>query len=198
MIMKGHASLKLTFVGVCSLVMVAAATLPTWAASSQVVQPPAAAPAPAPPSLVPPQVTSAPATAAAPARRAATPPTMRPSASRPTVAQRPSVAAPTVVPPSALARPRGRGQFVPNLPEAAQALAIAFEKDQQTYQDEMRQKLESRRATFRTELERLQDELTKAGKLDEAVAVRNYLRMATSTGTRPMTAGRGGRGGGGR
>ena len=81
---------------------------------------------------------------------------------------------------------------VTKLPEPARALADAFSKDQQTYLAEMLQKTAARREVFTTEMQRLQDELTKAGNLDDAVAIRDYLRMAA-----PVTL-RGRSGGGGR
>lgn len=192
MIMKGRASLRLTFVGICSLAVVAVATLPTWAASSQVAQPPVVAPA----STTPP-VMAAPPSSSAP--QTVIPPVTPQASSRPRVAQRPAAVPPTrpmvqTVPPAG----RGRGNFSPNLPEVALPLAEAFSKDQQAYLAEMLQKTAARREVFVAEMQRLQDELTKAGNLDDAVAIRDYLRMSTPVTTQRPTTGRGGVAGGGR
>lgn len=199
MIMKGRTSLRLTLVGICSLVVLAAATLPTWAASPQTVQPstppPAATPAPPAPAQMP-----APPPPAAQAQRPATPPvvpvpTARPSGGRGIVTAAPATMTPAPSPQGApFPAVRGRGGVTPTLPTAAHPLVDAFEKDQQAYLAEMQQKIEARRATFRAEMQRLQDELTRAGNLDDAVAIRDYLRRSAPAGLRPMV-GRGGRGG---
>ena len=193
MIMKGRASLRLTFVGICSLAVVAAATLPTWAASPEVSQPPVAVPAPVPPAAAAAPAPSAPqAAAAAPLRRPSVPPTGQATTQRPVVAQRPTAARPAPVV-YGLPQGRGRATTTANLPEAARALADAFSKDQQTYLEELTTKMSARRDVFNAEMQRLQDELTKAGNLDDAVAIRDYLRMGAPAGLRPVT-GRGGRG----
>lgn len=194
MIMQGRASLRLTFVGICSLAVVAAAALPTWAASSQVAQPPAVVPAPAPPTAIATAAPSLPAprtVSAQPTRPSSAPPSVQAATRRAAVAQRPSTPpAPVTI------GVQGRGSMAANLPEAARALADAFSKDQQAYLAEMMQKVSARREVFNAEMQRLQDELTKAGNLDDAVAIRDYLRRgATPTSAlRPQT-GRGGRGG---
>lgn len=196
MIMKGRTSLRLTSVGLCSLAVVAAAALPTWAASPQAVQPPAAAPATLPPTVVATSAQPTPQAVAAPRLRPTTvPPTVvQAPTRRPTAAQRPSAA--PVEPPvfAGTSLDRGRANTAA-LPEAARALADAFEKDQQRFLEELTQKLSARRDAFHAEMQRLQDELTKAGNLDDAVAVRDYLRGGTPTTVFRPTTGRGGRGG---
>lgn len=178
MIMQGRTSLRLTFVGICTLAVVAAVTLPTWAASPQVPQPPVVAAAPAPPAV--------------PSAPASIPPVVQAPTLRSVVTQ--SRPAPPPPPPPPLLSGRGRSNVEVNLPEAARALVDAFSKDQQTYYAEMLQKTEARRATLTAEMQRLQDELAKAGNLDDAVAIRNYLRRATPSGDQRPTV-RGGRGG---
>lgn len=179
MIMKGRASLRLTFVGLCSLAAVATATLPTWAASVQQATPPVVAAAPS----------AAPATAAPQAQSGSVPRAIRVPPSGQVLTQvptlRPQVATPTG---------RGRSLVAPSVPQAARDLESAYEKDQQALREK-----------FIADLQRLQDELTKAGNLDDAVAVRDYVRRVTA-GQRMLTfrpvAGRGvtsansGRGGG--
>jgi beta-lactamase regulating signal transducer with metallopeptidase domain len=196
MIMKGRTSLRLTSVGICSLVVVAAAALPTWAASPQESQPPAAAPVMVPPASAASPAQPVPQAVAAPrSRPMSVPPTvMQAPTRRPPAAQRPT-AAPSE-PPVFAGTYLGRGRAnTANLPEAARALAEAFEKDQQAYQEEMMRNTAARRQRFNAEMQGLQDELTKAGKLDEAVAVRDYLRAGTPTSIfRPTSVGRGGRG----
>lgn len=191
MIMKGRTSLRLTFLGICSLIVIAAATLPTWAASAQV------APPSGPPVMAAPPSTAAPQAAPPATRRPSSPPVVQAPTPRPPAAQRPAAVPPTrpmvqTVPPTG----RGRGGISPNLPEVARPLAEAFSQDQQAYLAEMLQKTAARREVFVAEMQRLQDELTKAGNLDDAVAIRDYLRMSSST-QRPTT-GRGAVGGGGR
>jgi beta-lactamase regulating signal transducer with metallopeptidase domain len=179
MIMQGRTSLRLTFVGICTLAVVAAVTLPTWAASPQVPQPPVVAAAPAPPAV--------------PSAPASVPPVVQAPTLRSVVTQsRP--APPPPPPPPPVMGVRGRGNVMATLPEPARALADAFAKDQQAYIEEMTQKVTARRATFTAEMQRLQDELAKAGNLDDAVAIRDYLRRAApSVELRPTV--RGGRGG---
>jgi beta-lactamase regulating signal transducer with metallopeptidase domain len=192
MIMKGRTSLRLTFVGICSLAVVAVATLPTWAASPQVSQPPVAVAAP--PAVPTPQATAAQTPTPVPPARlrsSSTPPVVQSPTRRAIVTQRPSVQPP---PAAVVSLGRGRGNAMAGLPEAARVLADAFSKDQQTYLEEMMQKTSARRATFTAEMQRLQDELTKAGNLDDAVAVRDYLRTTAPAGERRGIVG-GGRGG---
>jgi ElaB/YqjD/DUF883 family membrane-anchored ribosome-binding protein len=63
-----------------------------------------------------------------------------------------------------------------SLPEDGQKLLENMDADLKSIQDEAEQKMEARRASATKALEALQDQYTKAGKLDEAVAIRDYLR----------------------
>ena len=63
-----------------------------------------------------------------------------------------------------------------NLTEDGQKLIQGFEADREAIQKEVDQKIQARREAVIKELERLQDQYAKAGKLDEAVAIRDYLR----------------------
>lgn len=178
MIMKGRTALRLPGLGVCCLVLVAAATLPAWASAPQVPPPPAP-----------------------PARVAVQAPPALPAQPQPAVALPqlpPSVAVrterPVAVPKQVLARTpqpaRKVSPMVVNtpmqrytayvrkgpLPEEGQKLLETLAADQKAIQDEAAQKLEARRAAAVRELEDLQEKYTKAGKLDEAVAIRDFLR----------------------
>lgn len=62
------------------------------------------------------------------------------------------------------------------LPAEGTQLLEGYEADLKAIQDEASQKTEARRASAIKALEALQEQYTKAGKLDEAVAVRDYLR----------------------
>jgi hypothetical protein len=62
------------------------------------------------------------------------------------------------------------------LTDEGQKLVADYSADLQAIQKEMQAKIEARREAVIRSLEALQDEYTKAGKLDEAVAVRDYLK----------------------
>jgi len=63
-----------------------------------------------------------------------------------------------------------------NLPAEGKELVQTYDADVAAIYKEIEQKVEARRQAAIKSLEALQDQLTKAGKLDEAVAVRDYLR----------------------
>ena len=71
------------------------------------------------------------------------------------------------------------------LPEDGQQLLEGFDADVKAIQEEADQKTEARRAAAIKALESLQDKYAKEGKLDEAVAIRDYLR-AGGPGTGPF------------
>jgi hypothetical protein len=62
------------------------------------------------------------------------------------------------------------------LPAEGQQLVETFDADVAAIYKEIEPKVEARRQAAIKSLEALQDQLTKAGKLDEAVAIRDYLR----------------------
>jgi excinuclease UvrABC helicase subunit UvrB len=62
------------------------------------------------------------------------------------------------------------------LPEDGQKLVQGFEADRETIQKEADQKVEARRESLLKALQALQDQYAKEGKLDEAVAIRDYIR----------------------
>jgi hypothetical protein len=62
------------------------------------------------------------------------------------------------------------------LPADGQQLLDAYNTDVTAIQNEIAAKVEARRQAAIKALEALQDQYTKQGKLDEAVAIRDYLR----------------------
>jgi beta-lactamase regulating signal transducer with metallopeptidase domain len=187
MIMKGRAPLRLPLAGFLALALVAAATLPAWAtASSQ--QPPPPPPAPAstverpqaePPPLPPVRaavpVDGRPQTAPPP------PPPVRPAVA---VAGRPQTPPPPPPPPANTKRavvrtPRKNLTVIVDrtaLPQDGRELLEAFNKDRSDLIKETERRLNERRDALIKALEVLQAEYTKAGRLDDAVAIRDYLR----------------------
>jgi len=63
-----------------------------------------------------------------------------------------------------------------DLPADGQELLKKFDADREAIEQEADKKVEARRAEFVKALEALQDQYTKAGKLDEAVAIRDYIK----------------------
>jgi hypothetical protein len=63
-----------------------------------------------------------------------------------------------------------------SLPADGQEVLKKFETDRDAIQQEADKKIEARRADLVKALQVLQDQYTKAGKLDEAVAIRDYIR----------------------
>ena len=173
MIMKGRSSLRLPWVGLCCLGLVAAATLPAWASASQ--QPPP----PPPPAPVP--VESV---------KQSTPPKPPPPAPQAKTRQMPPPPPQRIVKESTwIAKPplppvviqRQKGEYTVTfhrkaLPEDGEKLLENFEADSKAIQEDANKKMEDRRASAVKALEALQEQYTKAGKLDEAVAIRDYLR----------------------
>jgi hypothetical protein len=164
MIMKGRAALRLPLAGVLSLTIAAAATLPAWASASHQQPPPPPPPPPAAPILVtqdpPPPLPPPPAPVQrlqkppAPAKRMVPPP-----------------------PPPRLLSQRMKVTISPSdLPSDGLQLVEAFDTDRQAILTETERRLAERREAVIKALTDLQEQYTKAGKLDEAVAIRDYLR----------------------
>lgn len=68
------------------------------------------------------------------------------------------------------------------LSDEGQKLVTDYSTDLEAIQKEMQAKLEARREAVIRSLQALQDQYTKAGKLDEAVAIRDYLKAGGPTG----------------
>jgi beta-lactamase regulating signal transducer with metallopeptidase domain len=241
MIMKGRAPLRLPSVGVFTLVVIAAATLPAWATSdqqSQATQQPQSAAQAQPSQPTQPQAQPQPRQAQAqqgqrrqeqaqasqaqqgqrqqsqpqpaqstrttqPRARAATPqphqmamPTRADDTNRPTTHQSVPPASATnaepaqgrraTTPATAQADPtwhiaaqNGRARFAyfdEHLPEDAQNAVKKFQTDREAIEREIDAKVQARKETLTKELQALQEQYTKAGKLDEAIAIRDYLK----------------------
>ena len=63
-----------------------------------------------------------------------------------------------------------------DLPADGQKLLKTFETDRDAIQEEADRKVDARKAALMKELQALQDQYAKAGKLDEAIAIRDYIR----------------------
>ena len=169
MIMQGRAPLRLTRVGLLSLAFAAALVLPGWAAPQGVPPPP---PPAAPPQRVetqtPPPPPPAPATTLRRATRQDPPPPPPPPPAAP---QRIRVAK---------TAPDGKGYWVTigpeTLPADGQNLVKTFHDDLDAIQREAEQKSTARRDELIKALQALQEEHTKAGRLDQAIAIRDYLQ----------------------
>lgn len=163
MIMKGRAPLRLPIAGLFCLALVAAATLPAWATASQQTPPPT------PPVPV---VTQAPATPPAVLPAPPAPATR----ARQVVRQTPPTPPPPPVKVAAMPLKSWTIHARTKLPAEGQKLLEGFYNDSNAIQEEADRKLEARRAAAVKALEDLQEQYTKAGKLDEAVAIRDFLR----------------------
>ena len=173
MIMKGRTPLRLPVTGCVTLALAAALTLPAWASNGQQQPPPPPPPAPVVKKPAPPAPPAPGVKAVAPA-----PPKV-------------------VTPPVFLATPKAvhfGGQLLQytwvakdgktvmlhvntkNLPEDARKVVEAGAAEEDAIRASIQQQIEAKHAETVKRLEALQDEYTKAGKLDEAVAIRDFLR----------------------
>ena len=173
MIMKGRAPLRLPLAGLLALVLMAAATLPGWASGLQ-QQPPLPPPPP-------------------PAPQVAKPAPAKPAPAKPAPQAKPEMPPPPPPPPPPARQARPRFQLqeftaafesLPispaNLPADGRQLVETFNTDRLAIQQEGEKRIVERREALVKALQDLQEQYTKAGKLDEAVAIRNYLRDAAS------------------
>ena len=204
MIMKGRAPLRLPWAGFIALAVVAMATLPAWASVNNDQQPAPAAVVAQQPTPVP-VVVPAPAQAKPqPAEQAA--PTVTPTrrvtpAGRPPVEGVP-VATHQVAPAQETPQPTRHAAITPapraqervttprpthragfsffpatvGLTEEGQKLVEKFNTQREAIQKEVDAKVEAERQVTIKQLQALQDQYAKAGKLDEAVAIRDYLK----------------------
>jgi beta-lactamase regulating signal transducer with metallopeptidase domain len=163
MIMKGRAPLRLPWAGLCALGLMASATLPAWATSpQQQTPPPAAAPVVV---VAPPQVKVPPAQV---------------KREKPVLVE--IKAKPVKVRQSAdleivkAAKSRLLRVKLAELPADGQQLLDRYSADLDAIQEEAARKIEARREALLKSLQDLQEQYTKAGKLDEAVAIRDYIK----------------------
>jgi beta-lactamase regulating signal transducer with metallopeptidase domain len=159
MIMKSRASLHLSGAALLSMTMFAAATLPAWATAQQ----PPTPPPPAPASVLPPS-----------ASRPQQPPPPPPP---PVPAQAPSRKAVPPPPPAVrLSQRYVLERSATGLPADGRQLVDAFEAERQAILDDAEKRVAERREAAVKALQDLQEQYTRAGRLDEAVAIRDYLR----------------------
>ena len=173
MIMKGRASTRLPWVGLISLAMLAAVTMPAWAtAPEQTTQ------AQTPPPLVQTVVVTTPASqTTVPVKVSATRTAIRARDVRVTqTPQTKPTSQPVVVTVPTWSRRLVARVNTADLPAEGQDLLKAFEADRDAIQAEADKKVEARREALAKYMQDLQDRYTKAGKLDEAVAIRDYIR----------------------
>jgi hypothetical protein len=64
----------------------------------------------------------------------------------------------------------------PALPAEGLELVKGFDSDRQAIQEEADRRIDERRGAVVKALQALQEQYTKAGKLNEAVAIRDYLQ----------------------
>ena len=204
MIMKGRAPLRLPSVGLFTLAVVAAATLPAWATADQQAQQPRAPQAHQQPNAPQQHQSTVHQQARAPQAHQE-----RSHATQTQTGQHQQMAAAHAQQPAQAAKPAPRQQPAPpaapaktvpvdkqssvyllhnkdarwvgwahteNLPADAQKALKTYEADREAIEREIDTKLEARRVAVTKELEALQERFTKEGKLDEAVAIRDYLR----------------------
>jgi len=206
MIMKGRAPLRLPWAGFIALAVVAMATLPAWASVSndqQPAPPAAVAQQPTPvPAVVPapPQAKQQPAPPApptvTPSRRVPPAPAagthegvpvtphweIAPTAQTPRPARHVAISpAPHTQERVTTPRPTQRAafSFIPaatELTEEGQKLVEKFTAQREAIQKEVDARVEAERQATIKQLQALQDQYAKAGKLDEAVAIRDYLK----------------------
>jgi len=154
MIMRGHVRARLSRIGAATIALLIAATLPVWAQ-----RPPTTPPAQAPKAVVPPITT--------------TPVEIAPDFSRPITTTR-------HVTPAATTAPLPVAQVVQALPTDAQRVIDRLENDQAQTRRDAEAKLQQQRATAVQQLQALFDSYTKAGRQDDAAAVRSQLRALQS------------------
>lgn len=162
MIMKGHVPVRLPRLGVMSVVALAAIALPAWAQ-----RPTDAA-----------QGRQQPATTVI-STRPEVPVEVTPESpqGRTVIVSRPTLATTIQSRTTPQARIAVRSE---QLPEDAQKLFDKYSEQEAQVRKEAEAKLQEQKAALVKELQALQDSYTKAGKLDEAVAIRNRIRQLQS------------------
>ena len=169
MIMKGRTPLRLPVTGFVTLALAAAVTLPAWASVDQ-KQPP---PPPAPPVVVKKSVSQQPAMKV-------------PVAPRFVQKQNPPPPPPKPVPVSKKPLSRYHVELLDGktwtvhlstakLPDEAQTVLATAASEEVAIRADAESRVAAKKAETTKKLEALQEQYTKAGKLDEAVAIRDYL-----------------------
>jgi beta-lactamase regulating signal transducer with metallopeptidase domain len=192
MIMKGRAPSRLSWAGLVALIVLAGATLPAWATAPRQTQ--------QPPPVEPPKVVVVPETTVKPRtvkdellknyivtvkddqlrnftvklndeQLKQFDVTVKPKAVDVVLQQKEITAKPIII-------KDFKGQFLlnPTLPDDGQKLVKSFQAEKDAIQAEADQKIVARRDAVAKALQELQDRYAREGKLDEAVAIRDYLR----------------------
>ncbi|HEY7473915.1 MAG TPA: M56 family metallopeptidase [Vicinamibacterales bacterium] len=168
MIMKGRAPIRMSLAGLLALGLMAGATLPAWATGpAQQVPPPPPPPVPAavkPKPEMPPPPPPAPAKEVKPEPPLPPPPPPAPQGTSRRVVPSPKFMFDTV------------WVKTPALPAEGLELVKGFDSDRQAIQEEADRRIDERRGAVVKALQALQEQYTKAGKLNEAVAIRDYLQ----------------------
>ena len=176
MIMNGRASLRLPSTGLLALALLAAATLPAWATGTadESQQPPQLIqPAPAAPKIQDEKPKSKPIAKS----KSEKPPVLKVDRGK-----HPFIVKVQPQPPAKVVRyqdveNRYWLQAIPGtLTDEGQKLVTDYSSDLEAIQKEMQAKMNARREAVTQALQALQEQYTKAGKLDEAVAIRDYLK----------------------
>ena len=175
MIMNGRASLRLPSAGLLALALLAAATLPAWATGmgddsqqqTQTTQPIQTTPKTQPEQVKPKPVVK-PAPKAKPARENESVKRQYEWVLEPSQAK--------LIHKDGVTSRYWLHVKPETLTDEGQKLVTDYSTDLEVIQKEMQAKLEARREAVIQSLQALQDQYTKAGKLDEAVAIRDYLK----------------------
>ena len=176
MIMNGRASLRLPSTGLLALALLAGATLPAWATgpADESQQPPQVIQPPQPVPKIQDEKTKSKPVAKSKSEK---PPVLK-------VDRGEHLAIVKVQPhlPAKVSRYQELEslKWVQAIPETltdeGQKLVTDYSSDLEAIQKEMQAKMNARREAVTQALQALQDQYTKAGKLDEAVAIRDYLK----------------------
>lgn len=183
MIMKGRTSLRLPVAGLCTLALIAAATLPAWATSPQAPPQP-----PLPPVVAVPQAPP-PAPASRPQDPPPPPPVLR-QGLRQAAPVNVQVKTPTPAAQRTLrvaVKPPARPAVL-MLPNEGRVLVVAFDKEREAILATALQQITQRHDATIKALEALQDQFARDGKLDEAIAIRDYLRAGGPRTGAPLPA----------
>ena len=186
MIMNGRASLRLPSAGLLALALLSAATLPAWATATG--------------DDVPQQAQSPSLTQVTPK----TPPPPPPTPAKPKAVvkvepqKKPVIRDETVTHIVAVKPNHPQAKWIQKdgvtsqywvhtkpetLTDEGQKLVTDYSTDLEAIQKEMQAKTEARREAVIQSLQSLQDQYTKAGKLDEALAIRDYLKAGGPAGS---------------
>jgi beta-lactamase regulating signal transducer with metallopeptidase domain len=178
MIMKGRVPVRLSWMGFSIVALMAVATLPAWATGPQ-------SNPPTPPPTVPTQ-----AVPVVVEKKVEQPKNVR------TVVRKSDGTLVTIDPPKGIVQtpvkptdqkvvvtqPDWRRNYTvtmkrrPDLPADGQDLLNGYDADRKALDEELDRKVAARRAVLEKAFADLQEKYTKAGKLDEAVAIRDFIK----------------------